>query len=119
VPNEHEMYYINGHKISQMSVKCSKWPKNMSPFSNRRSSKNYPNWQFWFENKPTGNPATKPEAGSWIGFKIRFFQPCGGETFVGTGDRGFESRRSVRFFGNYEGTFSLLFWKLNAHCYRL
>jgi hypothetical protein len=24
--------------------------------TNCRSTKNYPNWEFWFENKPYGNP---------------------------------------------------------------
>jgi hypothetical protein len=47
----------NGHKISQMAVKYSKWPQNISTFSNLRPSKRYPNWDFWFENKPSGNPA--------------------------------------------------------------
>jgi hypothetical protein len=46
----------NGHKISQMSVKYSKWPLNISTFSNLRPSKIYPNWDFWFEKKPSGNP---------------------------------------------------------------
>jgi hypothetical protein len=26
-------------------------------FSTARPSKIYPNWDFWFENKPSGNPA--------------------------------------------------------------
>jgi hypothetical protein len=29
----------------------------MSASSNLRPSKIYPNWDFWFENKPFGNPA--------------------------------------------------------------
>jgi hypothetical protein len=44
----------NGHKISQTSLKYSKWQKNISTFSNLRPSEIYPN--FWFENKPSGNP---------------------------------------------------------------
>jgi hypothetical protein len=28
----------------------------MSTFSNLRRSKIYPNWCFWFENKPSGDP---------------------------------------------------------------
>jgi hypothetical protein len=28
-------------------------------FSNPRSSKIYPNWDFWFENIPSGNPASQ------------------------------------------------------------
>jgi hypothetical protein len=46
-----------GHKISQMAVNYSKWPHvNIQTFSNLRASKIYPNWYFWFENKPSGNP---------------------------------------------------------------
>jgi hypothetical protein len=44
------------HKISQLSVKHSKWPSNMSTFSNPRPSKIYPNWNFWVENEPSANP---------------------------------------------------------------
>jgi hypothetical protein len=40
-------YVPNGHKISQMSIKYKKWPKNISTFSNLRPSKIYPNWDFW------------------------------------------------------------------------
>jgi hypothetical protein len=36
-----------GHKIYQMTVKFSKLPT---------FSQIYPNWYFWFENKPSGNP---------------------------------------------------------------
>jgi hypothetical protein len=43
----------NGHKISKMSVKMT---INILTFSNLRPSKNYPNWDFCFENKPSGNP---------------------------------------------------------------
>jgi hypothetical protein len=39
------------HKMSQMSVKYSKKPKNISTFSNQSPSKIYPNWEFWFEKK--------------------------------------------------------------------
>jgi hypothetical protein len=42
-----------------MTVKCSKWPKNIPAFSILRPSKIYPNWDFWFENKPSGNPAVE------------------------------------------------------------
>jgi hypothetical protein len=28
----------------------------ISTFSNLRPSKNYPNWDFWIENKPSGSP---------------------------------------------------------------
>jgi hypothetical protein len=46
----------NSHNISQMSVEYSKRPKNISTFSSLRPSKVSPNWYFWFENKPSGNP---------------------------------------------------------------
>jgi hypothetical protein len=50
----------NGHDTSQMSIKYSKWQENTSPFSYFRPSKIYPNWDFWFENKPPGNPVPVP-----------------------------------------------------------
>jgi hypothetical protein len=43
-----------------MSVKYSEWPKNISIFYNISPSKIYPNWDFWFENKPSGNPGVTP-----------------------------------------------------------
>jgi hypothetical protein len=40
-----------------MSVKYSKWPSNISTFSNQGPPKfTYLKWDFWFENKPSGNP---------------------------------------------------------------
>jgi hypothetical protein len=57
-------------KMYQMNTKCTKWSLNIpnvgkifpmgtkyTIFSNWRPSKIYPNWEFWFENKPSGNPA--------------------------------------------------------------
>jgi hypothetical protein len=41
-----EIIIPNGHKIYQHL-----------PF--KGPSKIYPNWGFWFENKPSGNPASK------------------------------------------------------------
>jgi hypothetical protein len=38
-----------------MAVIYSKWPKNVPTFSIPRPSKIYPNWDFWFDNKPSGN----------------------------------------------------------------
>jgi hypothetical protein len=38
-----------------LAVLYSKWPLNT--FSNSRPSKIYQNWEFWFENTPSGNPA--------------------------------------------------------------
>jgi hypothetical protein len=48
-----------GQKISQMFLKHSKWSKIISTLSNLRPSKIYPNWDFWFENKPSCNPAER------------------------------------------------------------
>jgi hypothetical protein len=42
-----------------MYAKYSKWPENKTTFSNLGPSKIYPNWDFWFEKKPSGNPSTK------------------------------------------------------------
>jgi hypothetical protein len=44
-----------------MVVKYSKWSYNITTFSIPRPSKFYQNWDFWFENKPSGNPAPKKE----------------------------------------------------------
>jgi hypothetical protein len=53
------MYIPNGHKISQMSVKYSNGHKiHISTFPNLRQSKICPEWDFWFEKKPSGNPAS-------------------------------------------------------------
>jgi hypothetical protein len=35
--------------------------QNISTFSNVRPSKIYPNWDFWFEKKPYGNPGPTDE----------------------------------------------------------
>jgi hypothetical protein len=41
-----------------MSLKYSKWSYNASTFSNLMPSAIYPNWDFWFETEPSGNPAS-------------------------------------------------------------
>jgi hypothetical protein len=41
----------NGHKISQISIKYSKWPKNISTLANPKFTQ-----IGIFENKPSGNP---------------------------------------------------------------
>jgi hypothetical protein len=49
----------NDYKITKMYpviVQYSKWPVYITTFSIPRSSKIYPNWDFWFEKKPFGNP---------------------------------------------------------------
>jgi hypothetical protein len=66
-----------------VSVKYSKGPSNISTFYDLRPSKIYPTWEFWFENKPSGNPgsvsltqalsdlersgSSTPRARSWTG----------------------------------------------------
>jgi hypothetical protein len=49
VPNGHMYNISNLHKIFQMAIKYT--------FSNLLPSKINPNWDFGFENKPSGNPA--------------------------------------------------------------
>jgi hypothetical protein len=56
VPNDHTLI-PNGHKLYQMAVKYSKWSKNIPRLSIPRPFKIYPNWNFGFENKPSGKPA--------------------------------------------------------------
>jgi hypothetical protein len=45
------------YKTYQMDQKINKWSHNLPISPVARLSKNYPNWEFWFENKPSGNPA--------------------------------------------------------------
>jgi hypothetical protein len=64
IPKPEKMYQMNanvpnGHKISQISIKCYRWAQNKSTFFNIRHSKISPNWDFWLENKPSGNPDIK------------------------------------------------------------
>jgi hypothetical protein len=61
IPKRGKIYQIatklpHGHKMYQAAVIYSKWPKNKPNFSIPRPSKIYPNWDFWFENIPSGNP---------------------------------------------------------------
>jgi hypothetical protein len=46
----------NGHKLYQMAIIYSKWSLNITTFNIPRPSKIYPKLDFWFENKPSGNP---------------------------------------------------------------
>jgi hypothetical protein len=39
-----------------MDRKFTKQPQNIPTSSVAMPSKIYPNWDFWFENKPCGNP---------------------------------------------------------------
>jgi hypothetical protein len=40
-----------------MAIKYTEWPQNLPTSSIARPYKMYPNWDFWFENIPSGNPA--------------------------------------------------------------
>jgi hypothetical protein len=43
-----------------MAIKQAKWSYlKYANTSIARSTKIYPNWDFWFENIPSGNPALK------------------------------------------------------------
>jgi hypothetical protein len=44
-----------------MAVKYSQMALNIPTFSIPTPSKIYPNWDFWFENLPSGNPALHSE----------------------------------------------------------
>jgi hypothetical protein len=54
IPKRRKMHQIatelpNEHKIYQMAVMYSKWPKNIPTFYIPRPSKTYPNWDFGFK----------------------------------------------------------------------
>jgi hypothetical protein len=48
--------YPKGKTMYEMAEIYSKWSKNAPAFSVPRPSKIYPNWDFWFEDIPSGNP---------------------------------------------------------------
>jgi hypothetical protein len=50
----------NAHKIYPMVAEYYKWQEYITAFSIPRSCKIYPNWDFWSEKKPSGNPALWP-----------------------------------------------------------
>jgi hypothetical protein len=43
-------------KITKLTENVPNGHKNVPTSSVARSSKIHPNWDFWFENKPSGNP---------------------------------------------------------------
>jgi hypothetical protein len=51
--NKWSLNFPNVLKIFQMAIKY------INIFFNVRPSKIYPNWDIWFENKPSGNPAVR------------------------------------------------------------
>jgi hypothetical protein len=44
---------------TKWAVKCKKWLENIPTFFIPRPSKIYPNWNFWFANVTSGNPASQ------------------------------------------------------------
>jgi hypothetical protein len=46
-------------KMYKVALKYSRWPQNMPTFYIPRLSAINPNWDFWSENVPSGNPALK------------------------------------------------------------
>jgi hypothetical protein len=46
----------NAHQIYTTVINYSKYSEYIATFSIPRSSKIYPNWYFWSEKKPSGNP---------------------------------------------------------------
>jgi hypothetical protein len=51
-------YVPTNHTVYQRAVKYSKWPQNIPTFSILRPYKIYPDWDFWLENIPSGNPVS-------------------------------------------------------------
>jgi hypothetical protein len=49
--------------------------KNISTFSNLRHFKIYPNRDFWFENKPSGNPGLSGKVVSVVKWRPRVRSP--------------------------------------------
>jgi hypothetical protein len=62
-----------------MLVKYSKLPDFITTFSIPRSSKIYPNWDFWSEKKPSGNPGGAVKFILEIVKKMFYAKFCGGE----------------------------------------
>jgi hypothetical protein len=52
-----EVCIPNGHKMYQMAGGATKWAYNTPTSSIAKPSKIYSNWDFGFENIPSGNPA--------------------------------------------------------------
>jgi hypothetical protein len=56
----------NSHNIYEMAVIYFKWPHNVPTFSIPRPSKIDPNWDFWYENMPSGNPDADEGFFVWV-----------------------------------------------------
>jgi hypothetical protein len=68
----------------QMVTKYTKWPQNIPndrkidqmaiKYTNiARPSKIYPNWDFWLQNMPSGNPAREHSKGSRVSLAETIF----------------------------------------------
>jgi hypothetical protein len=75
-----------------MPEKYSEWSYNITTFSIPRPSKLYPNWDFWFENKPSGNLVCTRRDCLDGESKIKAFRQASVlytmEAYCGTGDQG-------------------------------
>jgi hypothetical protein len=56
-----------------MAIKYNKWPKNLQTSFIAIHSEIHPNWDFWFENTPSGNPETNATENVATKEKIRVF----------------------------------------------
>jgi hypothetical protein len=64
IPNDYKTFYINGHKMYQMTIKYPNVHKlHLPKFSIPRLSKIYSSLDFWYENIPSGNPGHLYEQG--------------------------------------------------------
>jgi hypothetical protein len=54
----HSKAYLHRYTLAIKYVKGQKYPndKNITTFSIPKPSKIFPNWDFWYENIPSGNP---------------------------------------------------------------
>jgi hypothetical protein len=50
------IYQMAMKYMYQMVMKYSEWPQNIPTLSVPKPSKIFQNWDFWFENVPSGNP---------------------------------------------------------------
>jgi hypothetical protein len=66
------------HQKSKMTIKFTKWVLNIPSrhkMYRQSPSKIYPNWDFWYANKPPGNPAFQSISVFWPKcLKILLFQ---------------------------------------------
>jgi hypothetical protein len=90
--------YQNGHKIYPMAVIYSKWTWNIPTISISRPSKIYPNWNLWFENIPSGNPAP-----IWSDFSFRFLLGhCSILARIYVGNNHFYNKKRFDYFFFFE-----------------